>query len=107
MSYLGKPMLNCGLSIFHIEGSPSFVLTEISPALAPANCWQDHVPSRRSEVCIIATNVVPRELLWRPKWGPCFRVGTVPFYSCIALMQWRPEPMRGPQVAAATNVLFD
>ena len=64
-------------------------------------------PSRRSEVCIIATNVAPRELLWRPKWGPCFRVGTVPFYNCIALMQWRPEPMRDPKVAAATNVLFD
>jgi hypothetical protein len=31
----------------------------------------------------------------------------VPFYNCIARMQWRPEPMHGAQVAAATNVLFD
>ena len=33
----GKPMLNCPLSDFRIEGSPSFILTEIS-----------HVPSRLS-----------------------------------------------------------
>src|SRR5664280_2845897 len=67
------------------------------------------LPSRRSEVCIIVTNVAPRELLWRQKWHPCFRMGmgTVPFYSCIALMQWRQDPMHGTHVAAATNVLFD
>jgi len=35
-----------------------------------------------------------------------FWVGTgVPFYNRIARMQWRPEPMHGAQVAAATNVL--
>jgi len=31
----------------------------------------------------------------------------LPFYNCIAWMQWRPEPMHGAQVAAAANVLFD
>jgi hypothetical protein len=33
--------------------------------------------------------------------------GAVPFYNCFARMQWRREPMHGPQVAAAANVLFD
>jgi hypothetical protein len=62
---------------------------------------------RRSVVCIIATNVAPRELLGRLNSRPRFDVGAVPFYNCIARMQWRPEPMHGAQVAAVTNVLFD
>ena len=38
----GKPMLNCQLSGFRIEGSPSFILTEISPVPSrpsiPSSC---------------------------------------------------------------------
>ncbi len=58
-------------------------------------------------VRIIATNVAPRELLWRPNRRACFDVGAFLFYNCIARMQWRPEPAHGAKVAAATNVLFD
>jgi transposase InsO family protein len=63
--------------------------------------------SQRSAAYIIATKVAPRDLLRRPNRRPVSAWGTVPFYNCIARMQWRPEPMHGAQVAAATNVLFN
>jgi hypothetical protein len=31
-SYMGTPVLNCGLLLFRIQGSPSVVLTDIGPA---------------------------------------------------------------------------
>ena len=44
---------------------------------------------------------------WGDRNGMPVSGGPFPFYNCIARMQWRPEPMHGAQVAAATNVLFD
>jgi hypothetical protein len=52
----------------------------------------------------VILDVAPRNLLWRPNRRTCFGVGAVPFYNCTARMQWRPEPMHGASVTAATNV---
>jgi len=54
-------------------------------------------------VCIIATNVAPPELLWRPNRRTHFGVRAVRLFSDAMV----PEPMHAAQVAAAPNVLFD
>jgi hypothetical protein len=59
-------------------------------------------------VCIIATNVAPPELLWRPNRRTHFGVwGAVRLLQLYCSDAMAPEPMHAAQVAAAPNVLFD
>jgi hypothetical protein len=58
-------------------------------------------------VCIIATNVAPPELLWRPNRRTRFGVGAVRLLQLYCSDAMAPEPMHIAQVAAAPNVLFD
>ena len=53
------------------------------------------LPSRRSEVCIIATNDALHELLGRSKWHACFRGRPFPLSNCVARMQRESDLMHG------------
>jgi hypothetical protein len=55
-------------------------------------------------VCIIATNVAPPELLWRPNRRTRFGVGAVGLLQLYCSDAMAPEPMHAAHVA---NVLFD
>ena len=63
--------------------------------------------SRKSVVCIIATNVAPPELLWRPNRRTRFGVRPFRLLHLYCSDARTPEPMHGAQVAAAPHVLFD
>jgi hypothetical protein len=64
------------------------------------------IVARKSVVCIIATNVAPPELLWRPNRRTRFGVGGVGLLQLYCSDAMAPEPMHAAQVAAAPN-LFD
>jgi transposase InsO family protein len=63
-------------------------------------------PSRRSVVCIIATNGSLLNVLWRPYRDAGFSAEPVRLYKCVTRMYWHPKLVHGGWVAAATVALL-
>ena len=100
----------CCHRIFNIITTPEHICRSTRIARRRAQYTRQplarSLPSRRSVVCIIATNDALHELLGRSNRRTRFGARGRSALRCIAQMQWRPKPMHAAGIAAAANVLF-